>query len=118
MLVLYFMEEEPNDVIILSAINQGAKKLDRIEKKTRIEGKTVNSLLERLESKGLTTRVEKKGFFGPRKEIVLTNKGIKELEERRFEMQQNWNQMVTLWKNGDKEKLQQHIDNNRSILPP
>ncbi|MGB6784699.1 MAG: hypothetical protein WBE60_02340 [Nitrosotalea sp.] len=111
------MEEEPTDVIVLSAISQGARKSDKIEKKAHIEGKAVNSLLERLESKGLITRVEKKGFFGPKKEIVLTDKGIRELEERRFEMQQNWDHMVTLWKKGDKEKLQQHIDNNRSILP-
>lgn len=111
------MEEEPTDVIVLSAISQGAKKPDKIGKKTRIEGSELNILLEHLESNGLITRVEKKGFFGPKKEIILTYKGIKELEERRFEMQQNWDHMVTLWKNGDKEKLQQHIDNNRSVLP-
>lgn len=116
-IVLYFVEEEPTDVIVLSAISQGAKKPDKIGKKTRIEGSELNILLERLESKGLITSVEKKGFFGPKKEIILTDKGTKELEERRFEMQRNWNHMVTLWKNGDKEELQQHIDNNRSILP-
>lgn len=115
--VLYFMEEEPTDVMVLSAISQGAKKPDKIGKKTRIEGNELNVLLERLESNGLITSAEKKGFFGPKKEIILTDKGTKELEERRFEMQQNWDHMVTLWKNGDKEKLQQHIDNNRSVLP-
>ena len=115
--VLYFMEEEPTDVIVLSAISQGAKKPDKIGKKTRIGGSELNVLLERLESKGLIASIEKKGFFGPKKEITLTDKGTKELEERRFEMQQNWDHMVTLWKNGDKEKLQQHIDNNRSVLP-
>ncbi len=111
------MEEEPNDVIILSAINQGAKKLDKITKKTKIDGEQANSIFARLEKNGLVTTVEKKGFFGPKKEIVLTEKGIKELEERRFELQQHWNQMMTLWKSGDKEKLQQHMDDNRSILP-
>jgi len=111
------MEEEPTDVMVLSAISQGAKKLDKIRKKTRIEGNELDGLIERLESKGLITNIEKKGFFGPKKEISLTDRGVKELEERRFEMQKNWDQMVTLWKSGDKEKLEQHIDNNRSILP-
>jgi len=111
------MEEEPTDVMVLSAISQGAKKLDKIRKKTRIEGNEFDVLIERLESKGLITNIEKKGFFGPKKEISLTDRGVKELEERRFEMQKNWDQMVTLWKSGDKEKLEQHIDNNRSILP-
>jgi len=111
------MEEEPTDVMVLDAISQGAKKLDKIRKKTRIEGNELDGLIERLEGKELITNIEKKGFFGPKKEISLTDRGVKELEERRFEMQKNWDQMVTLWKSGDKEKLEQHIDNNRSILP-
>lgn len=31
------MEEEPNDVIISSAIEQGARKIDKIVKKTKID---------------------------------------------------------------------------------
>ncbi len=111
------MEQEPSDVMVLSAISQGAKKFDKIKKKTQMEGQELDSLLERLENKGFITLVEKKGFFGPKKEIVLTEKGTKELEERRFELEQNWNQMVTLWKSGDKQKLQQYMDDNRSIFP-
>src|SRR5579872_6109886 len=111
------MEEVPNDVIVLSAIEHGAKKFDKIRKKTKIEGEELNSVLERLENNGLVVLVEKKGFFGPKKEMVLTEKGTKELEARRFELQQNWDQLVTLWKGGDKEKLQQHIDNNSSTFP-
>ena len=111
------MEQEPNDVMILSAISQGAKKFDKISKKTKLDPQEVQNLLERLESKGFITVVEKKGLFGLKKEITLTEKGIKELEEREFELQQNWNQMVEIWKSGDKQKLQQHMDENRSILP-
>ncbi|HXU96105.1 MAG TPA: hypothetical protein VFP45_06685 [Candidatus Nitrosotalea sp.] len=111
------MEQEPNDVIILSAISQGAKKFDKIVRKTKIEGQEVNSLLERLEEKGLITIVEKKGWLGSKKEIILTEKGIKELEERKFELQKNWEQMVTIWKGGDKQKLQQHMEENKSIIP-
>ena len=111
------MEQEPNDVMILSAISQGAKKFDKISKKTKLDPQEVQNLLERLESKGFITIVEKKGLFGLKKEIVLTEKGTKELEEREFELQQNWNQMVQIWKTGDKQKLQQHMDENRSILP-
>ncbi|MDE1830804.1 MAG: helix-turn-helix transcriptional regulator, partial [Thaumarchaeota archaeon] len=84
------MEQEPNDVIVLSAISQGAKKFDKILKKTKIESQELNTLLERLEEKGFITIIEKKGWLGPKKEITLTDKGNKELEERRFELQQNW----------------------------
>ncbi|MGI0018421.1 MAG: hypothetical protein ACREA1_06915 [Nitrosotalea sp.] len=110
-------QEEPNDVIVLSAISQGAKKFDKILKKTKIDGQELNTLLERLEQKGMITLVEKKGWLGSKKELVLTDKGTKELEERRFELQQNWNQMVSMWKSGDKQKLQQHMEEHKSILP-
>lgn len=111
------MEPEPNDVIVLSAISQGSKKIDKIRKRTQIEGGELKSLLERLENKGFIMVVEKKGFFGPKKEMVLTEKGRNELEERKFEIQKNWDTMVTLWKSGNKQELQQYMDNNRSIIP-
>lgn len=111
------MEQEPNDVIVLSAISQGAKKYDKILKKTKLGAQEINNLLERLEEKGFITVVEKKGWLGTKKEITLTEKGQKELEERKFELQQNWDQMVAMWKGGDKQKLQQYMDNNKSILP-
>lgn len=110
-------ESEPKDVIVLEAISRGAKKFDKIEKSTRIDGKELNDILENLDKKGLITIVEKKGFFSTKKEIVLTEKGQRELQERKFELQKNWDQMVTMWKGGDKQKLQQYMDNNKSILP-
>ena len=110
-------QEEPNDVIVLSAISQGARKFDKISKKTKISGDELNILLNRLEEKGFIVLVEKKSWFGSKKEIVLTDKGNKELEERRFELQQNWNQMVSTWKSGDKQKLQQQMEEHKSILP-
>ena len=110
-------QEEPNDVMVLSAISQGAKKFDKILKKTKLDGQELNTLLERLEEKGLVTLVEKKGWLGTKKELVLTDKGVKELEARRFELEQNWNQMVSIWKSGDKQKLQQHMEEHKSILP-
>ena len=110
-------QEEPNDVIILSAINQGARKFDKISKKTKIDGQELNILLNRLEEKGFIVLVEKKSWWGSKKELVLTDKGNKELEERRFELQQSWNQIVSTWKSGDKQKLQQQMEEHKSILP-
>ncbi|MGQ0638205.1 MAG: hypothetical protein ACT4N1_02420 [Nitrososphaerota archaeon] len=111
------MEPEPKDVIVLSAISKGAKKFDKIEKMSKIFGQELNDILERLEKIGLITVIEKKGLLGKKTEIVLTEKGQRELEERKFELQKNWNQMVTIWKSGDKQKLQQYMDDNKSFLP-
>ena len=111
------MESEPKEVIVLEAINRGAKKFDKIEKMTKIVGKELNEILEDLDKKGLVIVTEKKGFFSIKQEIVLTQKGQQELQEKRLELQKNWDQMVTMWKGGDKQKLQQYMDNNKSILP-
>lgn len=111
------MKQEPTDVIVLSAIVKGAKKFDKIAKVTKISANELNEILQRLENRGLIALSEKKGFFGPKKELNLTEKGGKELEERKFELEKNWNNMVTIWKSGDKQKLQQYMDDNRSIIP-
>ena len=111
------VEQEPNDVIVLSAISRGAKKFDKIAKVTKIFSSELNDILQRLENRALIVLTEKKGFFGPKKELNLTEKGSKELEERKFELEKNWNNMVTVWKSGDKQKLQQHMDDNRAVIP-
>jgi len=111
------MEQTANDVIVLSAIVKGAKKFDKIAKITKIPADELNEILQRLENRNLIALTEKKGFFGPKKEMSLTEKGIKEFEERKFELQKNWNNMVTMWKSGDKQKLQQYMDDNRSVIP-
>ncbi|HSB82859.1 MAG TPA: hypothetical protein VLD64_00020 [Nitrosarchaeum sp.] len=111
------MEQEPKDLIVLEAINKGAKKFDKIKKLTKITGKELDDILGNLDKKGLITMVEKKGFFSTKKEIILTEKGQRELQERKFELQKNWDHMVTMWKGGDKQKLQQYMDNNKSFLP-
>lgn len=111
------MEQEPKDLIVLEAINKGAKKFDKIKKLTKITGKELDDILGNLDKKELITMVEKKGFFSTKKEIILTEKGQRELQERKFELQKNWDQMVTMWKGGDKQKLQQYMDNNKSFLP-
>lgn len=111
------MDQEPNDVIVLGAIMRGAKKFDKIAKMTKIDGKELNDILQRLENLGLVILTEKKGFFGPKKELNLTEKGAKEFEERKFELEKNWNNMVSVWKTGDKQKLEQQMHDNRSIIP-
>ena len=111
------MEEEPNDVIVLSAISRGAKKFDKIAKVTKISINELNDILQRLENRELITLTEKKGLFGLKKELNLTEKGSKEFEERKFELEKKWNNIITIWKSGDKQKLQQHMEDNRSIIP-
>ena len=112
------MEEEPRDVIVLGAIRKGAKKFDKIKNKTGIEPEELNKILEKLEERGMIRTDKKKGFFGGEKiELHLTDKGANELDHRMHELQQNWQQMVQIYKSGDKKKLEEHTEVNKSILP-
>jgi DNA-binding HxlR family transcriptional regulator len=110
------MEETPTDVMVLGAIKGGAKKFEQIIKIVKIEGAELNNILERLESRGLI-KIEQKGWFGPKVEIKITDKGEKEMQQRIHELENNWNQMRTIYESGDKQKLQQYMDDNKSILP-
>ena len=111
------MESEPKDLIVLGAIKNGIKKFDKIQKTTQIDADELNSILEKLEQRGLISVQEKKGWFGPKVELVTTEKGDREVDERIHELQEKWNQMSLLYKTGDKQKLKQYMDDNKSFLP-
>jgi len=111
------VESEPKDLIVLGAIKHGVKKFEKIQKMTQIEPEELNSILEQLEKRGFIRTEEKKGWFGMKVEITPTEKGSKEVDERVHELQAKWNQMSLLYKSGDKEKLKQEMENNKSIIP-
>jgi DNA-binding MarR family transcriptional regulator len=111
------MNPPATDVMVLGAIKGSAKKFDNIKKQTKIEPEKLNGILERLESRGLIKVETKKGLFGPKIQIFLTERGEKELENRIHELEGDWQNMKKIWESGDKQKLQQYMDDNRSILP-
>ncbi len=109
--------EEPKDVIVLGAIKKGAKKFEKIQNAAQIDAEELDSILEKLEKRELITVEEKKSWLGKKIEIKITEKGSKEVEERIHELQGKWDQMSLLYKGGDKQKLKQYMDDNKSILP-
>jgi len=111
------MDSEPKDLIVLGTIKHGIKKFDKIQKTTKIESEELNSILERLEKRGLIQVEEKKGWLGIKVEITPTEKGSKEVDERVHELQDKWNQMSLIYKTGDKKKLKQQMDENKSLFP-
>jgi hypothetical protein len=84
---------------------------------TQIEPEKLNAILEQLEDRGFIQTKEKKGWFGVKIEITITEKGVNEVEQRVHELQTKWNQMAMLYKTGDKEKLEQEMENNKGIIP-
>ena len=111
------MNDEPKDLIVLGAIKHGVKKFDKIQKMTKIEPDELNSILEQLEKRGFIRTEEKKGWLGMKVEITVTDKGSNEVDERVHELQVKWNQMSLLYKTGDKDKLKQEMEDNKSFIP-
>ena len=111
------MESESNDLIVLGAIMRGVSKFVKIKKTTQVDAKELNSILEKLEEQGFITVQGKKGWLGSKIEIITTQKGREEVDKRVHEMQEKWNQMSLLYKTGDKGKLKQYMDENKSMLP-
>ncbi len=111
------MNTEPKDIIVLGAIRAGIKKFDKIQKIRHIEPEELNSILEQLENRGFIRVEEKKGLLGMKVEILVTEKGSKEIDEQIHQVQTRWNQMSTLYKTRDKETLKQYMDDNKSFFP-
>ena len=111
------MEEEAKDLIILGAINNGARQFNKISKVTKIKPQEINNILEKLENYGFITVQEKKGWLGEKIELYITEKGSREIEERVHELEGKWTSMRNAYETGDKQKLQQIMKDEKSFLP-
>ena len=111
------MDTEPKDVIVLGSIRRGKKKFSNIQNETRISPEELNSILEQLENNGFINVEEKKGWFGKKIELKITDKGSNELDKKIVEIQNKWKEMQSIYESGDKQKLQQKMEENKSFLP-
>ena len=111
------MNTEPKDVIVLGSIRRGKKKFSNIQNETRINPEELNSILEQLENNGFINVEEKKGLFGKKIELKITEKGSDQLDKKIVEIQNKWKEMQSIYESGDKQKLQQKMEENKSFLP-
>ena len=111
------MESEPKDVIVLGSIRRGKKKFSDIQNETKISPEEINSILEELESKKFIKVEESKGWFGKKIELKITDEGSDELDRKIIEIQDKWKEMQLIYESGDKQKLQQKMEENKSFLP-
>ncbi|MEM0367131.1 MAG: hypothetical protein QW572_00720 [Candidatus Nitrosocaldus sp.] len=111
-------EDEPKDVMVLSAIAKGYNTEEKIAKATGLSAFDIAMIVERLILHGLIVKREKKGFLGRRKvELTITEKGTRELQERRFELEQKWQRMVMLAEQGKKQEFEREALSMRSWIP-
>jgi DNA-binding HxlR family transcriptional regulator len=111
------MESEPKDVIVLGSIRRGKKKFSNIQNETKISPEELNLILEELENRKFIRVEELKGWFGKKIELKITEDGSNELDRKIIEIQDKWKEMQLIYESGDKQKLQQKMEENKSFLP-
>ncbi len=111
------METEPKDVIVLGSIRRGKVKFSNIQSETKIAADELNSILEELEKKNFIAVEEKNGWFGKKIELKITEEGSTELDRKIMQIQNKWKEMQSIYQSGDKQKLQQKMEENKSLLP-
>ena len=113
-------KNSPNHFIVLDAIARGLKNIDKISKATRLSKEEVELIVNDLSSQRLAFREEKKRFFGGSKlEVKVTETGIRMLNSKKQELQQQAEQLKQWNKNGNTAQLQSYMNsnNNRSWVP-
>src|SRR5918997_291545 len=113
-------KNSPNHFIVLDAIARGLKNIDKISKATRLSREEVELIVNDLSLQRLAFREEKKRFFGGSKlEVKVTETGIRMLNSKKQELQQQAEQLKQWNKNGNTAQLQSYMNsnNNRSWVP-
>jgi len=64
--------------LVLGALNRGSKSFESIQKNTGLNNQELDAILEDLEKNGMLNVVHKQGLFGPKTELISTDKGFKE----------------------------------------
>jgi hypothetical protein len=111
----------PSHFMVLDAIARGIKEVDRIAEATRLLREEVEIVVNDLSLQRLVTKEEKKRrFFGGKKiEIKITDTGMRMLNSKKQELQQEAEQLTQWQRNGNTTQLQRYMDsdNNRSWIP-
>jgi hypothetical protein len=111
--------ETPNHFIVLDAVSRGINDVDKIVKATKLDKGEVELIVNDLLTQRLIVNTEKKGFlFGRKKvQIAITEIGIKLLNVKKQELEQKRMQMQQSYDNGDGTQLQSYVDANRMWIP-
>jgi hypothetical protein len=109
----------PTHFIVLDAIGRGINDIDKIAKTTRIPKEEVELIINDLSSQRLIIKEEKKRrFFGGKKvETKVTETGLRMLNSKKQELEEQAQQLRQWQSNGNTTQLQSYMNSNRSWIP-
>ncbi|MFQ5440411.1 MAG: winged helix-turn-helix transcriptional regulator [Nitrosopumilaceae archaeon] len=71
------MSPKTLDMLVLGELNRGTKNFNSIQKNLGIDNNALEKILEGLEKDGLMMVQHKQAIFGPKIELIITEKGFK-----------------------------------------
>src|SRR5919206_4830328 len=113
------IEKGPNHFMVLDAVSRDINSVEKIATATKLNNEEVQLILNDLLTQRLIVKIEKKGFiFGKKKiETGITQIGIKLLNAKKQELEQQKRQMQQSYNNGDGTRLQSYMESNRMWIP-
>ena len=109
----------PTHFIVLDAIGRGINDIDKIARTTRLPKEEVELIINDLSSQRLIIKEEKKRrFFGGKKvETKVTETGLRMLNSKKQELEEQAQQLRQWQSNGNTTQLQSYMNSNRSWIP-
>ena len=113
-------ELKPLDYVVLGLIRNGIRKFQSLQKRlTKTGQRKVTSSFNKLRKLGYVENHPDDGWLDRNLNptLILSDKGKKEVETKIDQLKQEWNNLVLLYENKDKEKLRDGMDSNRMFFP-
>jgi hypothetical protein len=102
----------------LDAISGGINSIDKIAKVTKLHKSEVELIVNDLFNQRLINMTEKRGFFGNKKvRTSITETGVKLLNAKKQELDQQMQKVKQWYNNGERSQLQDFMDSNRMWMP-
>ncbi|MEW5839765.1 MarR family transcriptional regulator [Nitrososphaera sp.] len=112
-----YAADSPKHFMTLDAVARGMNEIGKIAKVTKLDKAEVELAVNDLASQRLVITSEKKGLFGKKLQVSVTETGMRVLSEKKRELEEKAAELKGLYRNGDTQATQSFLDQNRAWLP-
>jgi hypothetical protein len=112
-----YAADSPKHFMTLDAVSRGMNEIGKISKVTKLDKAEVELAVNDLASQRLVTTFEKKGLFGKKLQVSVTEAGMRVLAEKKRELEEKASELRGMYRNGDTQGTQSFLDQNRAWLP-
>jgi DNA-binding MarR family transcriptional regulator len=109
--------DSPKHFMTLDAVSRGMSEVGKIAKVTKLDKAEVELAVNDLNSQRLVTAEEKKGLFGKKLQVSITDTGRRVLEDKKRSLEEKAAELRGIYRNGDRGAVQSFMDDNRSWIP-